>query len=58
MSEIRPNIFGKAMALHGDKTSTGATCLAITHTITCGGKISLRVGDLTSPCPGADKQEK
>ncbi|WP_275886618.1 hypothetical protein [Morganella morganii] len=28
MSGYRPNIFGKAMAIDGDKTTTGATCIA------------------------------
>lgn len=25
---MSPNVFGKAMALNGDKTTTGATCIA------------------------------
>lgn len=58
MSGIRPNIFGKAMALNGDKTSTGATCIAIAHTTTCGGKMSLRVDDITTACPGCGQTGK
>lgn len=58
MSGIRPNIFGKAMALNGDKTSIGATCIAIAHTTTCGGKMSLRVDDITTACPGCGQTGK
>ena len=32
---MRPNIFGKAMALNGDKTTTGATCIATIRTVGC-----------------------
>ncbi len=32
---MRPNIFGKAMALNGDKTTTGATCIATIQTVGC-----------------------
>lgn len=51
MSDTRPNIFGKAMALDGDKTTTGATCIATSNMIKNKGTISLRVDDLTTVCP-------
>lgn len=35
MTESRPTIFGKAMALNGDKTSTGATCIATIQNVEC-----------------------
>lgn len=38
MSEIRPDVYGKAMALDGDKTTTGATCIATIQTATFNGK--------------------
>lgn len=50
MPEIRPNIFGKSMALNGDNTSTGATCIASIQTVGYQ-KMALRVGDPTSKCP-------
>lgn len=50
MPEIRPNIFGKSMALNGDKTSTGAACIASIQTVGYQ-KMALRVGDPTSKCP-------
>ncbi|HID5222381.1 TPA: PAAR domain-containing protein [Proteus mirabilis] len=48
---MRPNIFGKAMALNGDKTTTGATCIATIQTVGCYQKMALRVGDPTTVCP-------
>ena len=48
---MRPNIRGKAMALNGDKTTTGASCIATVTTAICNGKPMLRVGDPTTPCP-------
>lgn len=42
---------GKAMALNGDKTTTGATCIATIETVTCFNKKALRVGDPTTNCP-------
>ncbi|HGN0024429.1 TPA: PAAR domain-containing protein [Proteus mirabilis] len=51
MSGVRPIIMGKAMALNGDKTTTGATCIATIETVTCFNKKALRVGDPTTNCP-------
>lgn len=55
MSGNRPLIMGKAMALNGDKTTTGATCLATIENVTCFGKKALRVGDPTTNCPKCGK---
>ncbi|EJD6537209.1 TPA: PAAR domain-containing protein [Proteus mirabilis] len=51
MSKLRPNIFGKAMAINGDKTTTGATCIATIQNVSCHQKMALRVGDPTTICP-------
>lgn len=51
MSGSRPIIMGKAMALNGDKTTTGANCIAAIETVTCFNKKALRVGDPTTKCP-------
>ena len=53
---MRPNVFGKAMALDGDKTTTGATCIATIQTATFNGKRVLRVGDPTTTCPKCGNQ--
>lgn len=42
---------GKIIALNGDKTTTGATCIATIETVTCFNKKVLRVGDPTTKCP-------
>ena len=51
MSGYRPNIFGKAMAIDGDKTTTGATCIASSSMIKYKGTPAVIVGDLTTTCP-------
>ncbi|HFS8238400.1 PAAR domain-containing protein [Proteus mirabilis] len=51
MSTLRPNLFGNAMALNGDRTTTGATCIATIHNVNCHQKVALRVGDTTTICP-------
>ncbi len=51
MSGYRPNLFGKAMAIDGDKTTTGATCIASSSMIKYKGTPAVIVGDLTTPCP-------
>ena len=51
MFGLRPIIMGKEMALNGDKTTTGATCIATIETVTCFNKKALRVGDPTTKCP-------
>nr|WP_308410243.1 hypothetical protein [Providencia stuartii] len=55
---MRATIFGKAMALDGDKTTTGATCISSIDRVTCGQsqKAALRVGDQTTTCLSANKQ--
>ena len=51
MSGYRPNLFGKAMAIDGDKTTTGATCIASSSMIKYQGTPAVIVGDLTTTCP-------
>ena len=51
MSKLRPNIFGKAMAINGDKTTAGATCIATIQNVKLSSKMALRVGDPTTICP-------
>lgn len=51
----RPNLFGKSIALNGDKTSTGATCIATIQQVTCYGHSVLKVGDPTTTCPQCGK---
>ncbi|MDX4950244.1 PAAR domain-containing protein [Proteus mirabilis] len=51
----RPNLFGKSIALNGDKTSTGATCIATIQQVTCYGHSVLRAGDPTTTCPQCGK---
>lgn len=51
MSTSRPSVFGKAMALDGDKTTTGAICIATIQTASANNKRMLRVGDPTTRCP-------
>ncbi|XOY29013.1 PAAR domain-containing protein [Proteus cibi] len=51
----RPNLFGKSIALNGDKTSTGATCIATIQQVACYGHSVLRVGDPTTTCPKCGK---
>ncbi|GEM_PF-2132051 len=51
MSGNRPNIFGKAMAIDGDKTTTGATCIGSSSMIKYKGMPSLLVDDPTTTCP-------
>lgn len=48
---MRSNIFGKAMALNGDKTTTGAICIATIQVVNSHQKMALRVGDPTTSCP-------
>lgn len=55
---LRPSIFGKSMALDGDKTSTGATCIATVRTAIADNKQMLRVGDPTTKCPQCGKTGK
>lgn len=51
----RPNLFGKAIALNGDKTITGATCISTIQQVTCYNLCVLRVGDPTTICSKCGK---
>ena len=53
MSRIKMN--GRGQALEGDRTTTGATCLASIGSFRVGGRRVLREGDVTTPCPVCDK---
>jgi uncharacterized Zn-binding protein involved in type VI secretion len=44
-------IHGKNVGLHGDKTSTGAQCIAARPGMSVMGKWKLYIGDKTTPCP-------
>lgn len=44
-------VHGKNVGLHGDKTSTGAQCIAARAGMSVMGKWKLYIGDKTTPCP-------
>ena len=44
-------VHGKNVGLHGDKTSTGAQCIAARPGMSVMGKLKLYIGDKTTPCP-------
>lgn len=44
-------IHGKNVGLHGDKTSTGAQCIAARPGMSVMGLLKLYIGDKTTPCP-------
>ncbi len=46
---------GQGWGLHGDKTSTGAECIATKSDYSDCGKWVLQVGDQTTPCPKCGK---
>ncbi|MCU6194395.1 PAAR domain-containing protein [Enterobacter sichuanensis] len=48
-------IHGKNVGLHGDKTSTGAQCIAARPGMSVMGKWKLYIGDKTTPCPKCGK---
>jgi len=48
-------VHGKNVGLHGDKTSTGAQCIAARPGMTVMGKWKLYIGDKTTPCPKCGK---
>ncbi|MGH8382041.1 PAAR domain-containing protein [Pseudomonas sp.] len=55
---MRSNMFGRGEGLHGDKTSTGATCLSsLPQAAHCRRGI-LRKGDVTTLCPKCGKSGK
>ncbi len=51
----RTNLMGRGMALTGDKTSTGATCIGSLTNCTEYGRVVVRVGDKTTPCKKCGK---
>ena len=51
----RPEVHGKGQAIHGDKTTTGATCIASCPEATVYGLGVIRSGDSTTPCPRCGK---
>lgn len=54
----RMNVFGRGQGLHGDKTSTGATCLSSLPNAHQMRRGILRLGDVTTPCPACGKSGK
>ncbi|MGH8383023.1 PAAR domain-containing protein [Pseudomonas sp.] len=55
---MRSNMFGRGEGLHGDKTTTGATCLSsLPQAAHCQRGI-LRKGDVTTLCPKCGKSGK
>lgn len=48
-------VHGKNVGLHGDKTSTGAQCIAARPGMSVMGKLKLYIGDKTTPCPKCGK---
>ncbi|MGX5076341.1 PAAR domain-containing protein [Enterobacter mori] len=48
-------VHGKNVGLHGDKTSTGAQCIAAHPGMSVMGKWKLYIGDKTTPCPKCGK---
>ena len=48
-------VHGKNVGLHGDKTSTGAQCIAARPGMSVMGKWKLYIGDKTTPCPKCRK---
>ncbi|MGG7447432.1 PAAR domain-containing protein [Kosakonia oryzendophytica] len=49
-------VHGKNVGLHGDKTSTGAQCIAARPGMSVMGKLKLYIGDKTTPCPKCGKE--
>ena len=47
----RSDCYGRGTALEGDKTNTGAECIASMSNDTEHGRRVVRVGDKTTPCP-------
>lgn len=53
---LRPQAHGKGQALHGDKTTTGATLISsLQNMATCQGRGAVRHSDRTTPCPKCGK---
>lgn len=51
MGGYRTDCYGRGLALHGDKTTTGATLLSTLPNCTEFGRAVVRVGDKTTICP-------
>ncbi|MDN7141694.1 PAAR domain-containing protein [Pseudomonas sp. JQ170] len=51
----RANMFGRGEGLHGDKTTSGATCISSLPQAAHSGRGVLRRGDSTTPCPKCSK---
>ena len=51
----RANMFGRGEGLHGDKTTSGATCISSLPQAAHCGRGVLRRGDTTTPCPKCSK---
>ncbi|MGC0864388.1 S-type pyocin domain-containing protein [Pantoea agglomerans] len=51
MGGYRTDCYGRGLALHGDKTTTGATILSTQPNCTEFGRAVVRVGDRTTRCP-------
>ncbi|MBC0852771.1 S-type pyocin domain-containing protein [Pantoea stewartii] len=51
MGGYRTDCYGRGLALHGDKTTTGATILSTLPNCTEFGRAVVRVGDPTTTCP-------
>ncbi|MFK8332365.1 PAAR domain-containing protein [Pseudomonas sp. BJa5] len=54
----RSNMFGRGEGLHGDKTTTGATCISSLPQAAHGGRGVLRKGDVTTECPKCGQSGK
>ncbi|PZL85824.1 pyocin [Pantoea sp. ARC270] len=51
MGGYRTDCYGRGLALHGDRTTTGATILSTLPNCTEHGRAVVRVGDPTTACP-------
>ncbi|WP_162208269.1 PAAR domain-containing protein, partial [Yersinia pekkanenii] len=51
MGGYRTDCYGRGLALHGDKTTTGATICSTLPNCTEHGRAIVRVGDPTTACP-------
>lgn len=49
------SVHGKNVGLHGDKTSSGAQCIAARPGMSVMGLLKLYIGDKTTPCPKCGK---
>ncbi|KAE9856147.1 hypothetical protein GP671_27010, partial [Escherichia coli] len=49
------SVHGKNVVLHGDKTTSGAQCIAARPGMSVMGLLKLYIGDKTTPCPKCGK---